>query len=310
MKVDRLVSIIMILLEKKTVRAADLAETFEVSIRTIYRDIDAISMAGIPVRATPGVGGGFEIMPGFKLDKKVFTSNDLSALLMGLSSLSNVVHGEEIIHTLSKVKSFIPAEQAEMIAVKANQIRIDIHPWMSNPNIKDYLAKIESALSDRHLLSFSYIGRKGALIERTIEPYQLVSKNGQWYIYGFCNLRKDFRLFKLSRIIGLCICDTAYTPKDFPAPQLNMDDIASSLQIMITLRIHKTLTEQLLDYCSFDRFTPDGDSHYLVSFPFIDRDYYYGILLSFGDKCECLAPDSVKKKLQEKILQLSELYGN
>ncbi|MDD6039237.1 MAG: YafY family protein, partial [bacterium] len=273
-------------------------------------DIDAISMAGIPVRATPGVGGGFEIMPGFKLDKKVFTANDLSALLMGLSSLSNVVHGDEIIHTLSKVKSFIPAEQAEMIAVKANQIRIDLHPWMSNPHIRDYFSTITSALSDRHLLSFSYIGRKGALIERTIEPYQLVSKNGQWYVYGFCNLRKDYRLFKLSRIIDLRIEATSYTPKDFPAPRLTIDDLASPRPLTITLRIHKSLTEQLLDYCSFDRFTPDGDSHYLVSFPFIDQDYYYGILLSFGDKCECLAPDLVRKKLQEKILQLSERYRN
>ena len=98
MKVDRLVSIIMILLDKKRIGAQELADMFEVSPRTIYRDIDAINMAGIPVRGAAGVGGGFEIMPEYKIDKKVFSSADLSTLLMGLSSLSNIIKGDELIH--------------------------------------------------------------------------------------------------------------------------------------------------------------------------------------------------------------------
>lgn len=88
MKVDRLISIIMILLDKERIGAQELADMFEVSPRTIYRDIDAINMAGIPIRSTSGVGGGFEIMPQYKVDKKVFSTTDLSALLMGLSSIS------------------------------------------------------------------------------------------------------------------------------------------------------------------------------------------------------------------------------
>ena len=110
MKVDRLVSIIMILLDKKRIGAQELADMFEVSPRTIYRDIDAINMAGIPVRSTPGVGGGFEIMQEYKMDKKVFSTDDLSALLMGLTSLSGMIRGDELIHTLAKVRSFIPAD--------------------------------------------------------------------------------------------------------------------------------------------------------------------------------------------------------
>ena len=95
MKIDRLVSIIMVLLDKNRIGAQELADMFEVSLRTIYRDIDAINMAGIPVRGTSGVNGGFEIMPEYKLDKKVFSAADLSAILMGLSSLSNMIHGDE-----------------------------------------------------------------------------------------------------------------------------------------------------------------------------------------------------------------------
>ena len=115
MKTDRLVSIIMLLVDKKRVGARELADLFEVSPRTIYRDIDAINMAGIPVYSTPGVGGGFEIMQEYKIDKKVFSTADLSALLMGLSSLSGMMRGEELVHAFAKVKSFIPAGRAKDI---------------------------------------------------------------------------------------------------------------------------------------------------------------------------------------------------
>ena len=102
MKIDRLVSIIMILLDKKRIGAQELAEMFEVSPRTIYRDIDAINMAGIPICSSPGVGGGFEIMPNYKIEKNVFTTTDLSAILMGLNNLTDIVRGDELINALAK----------------------------------------------------------------------------------------------------------------------------------------------------------------------------------------------------------------
>ena len=129
MKVDRLVSIIMTLLDKKRIGAQELADMFEVSPRTIYRDIDAINMAGIPIRSTSGVGGGFEIMPEYKIDKNVFSTADLSVILMGLSNLSNMVRGDELVNALAKVKSFIPADKANDIEIKINQICVDLSPW-------------------------------------------------------------------------------------------------------------------------------------------------------------------------------------
>lgn len=179
MKVDRLVSIIMILLEKKRIGAQELADIFEVSPRTIYRDIDAINMAGIPVRSMSGVGGGFEIMQEYKLDKKVFSTAELSTLLMGLSSLSNIVRGNELINTLAKVKSFIPADKAKDIEIKANQICIDLSPWMGNRNIQPYLEIIKTALQENRLLTFKYVALHGNKTSRTVEPYQLVLKSSQ-----------------------------------------------------------------------------------------------------------------------------------
>lgn len=172
MKVDRLISIIMILLDKKRIGAQELADMFEVSSRTIYRDIDAINMAGIPVRSTSGVGGGFEIMQNYKVDSKVFSTADLSAILMGLS---NMIQGNELVNDLAKVKSFIPADRAKDIELKANQISIDLSPWMVNRNIQPYLEIIKTALQESKLLSFEYADRFGNKTVRTAEPYQLIN---------------------------------------------------------------------------------------------------------------------------------------
>ena len=308
MKLDRLVSIIMILLDKKRIGAQELADIFEVSLRTIYRDIDAINMAGIPVRSIPGVGGGFEIMPGYKLDKKVFSTDDLTALLLGLSSLSGMVRGDELVHALAKVKSFIPAECAKDIELKVNQICIDLSPWMGNSNIQPYLDIIKTALQDRRLLTFEYVAHHGNKTARTVEPYQLVLKGNHWYLQGYCYKRKDFRLFRLSRMSNLQMKEEFFVFRDYQKPTLNFAEILENMQTKIKIRIHKSVMDRVLDYCSYEDLSPDGDEYYIVNFPFIENEYHYDILLSFGVKCECLEPLHIRTEMKRRIHDIAAIY--
>ncbi len=310
MKVDRLVSIIMILLDKKRIGAQELADIFEVSPRTIYRDIDAINMAGIPVRGASGVGGGFEIMQEYKVDKKVFSADDLSALLMGLSSLSGMIRGDELVHALAKVKSFIPADRAKEIELKANQICIDLSPWMGNRNIQPYLETIQSALQENKLLSFEYIAHHGNKTARTAEPYQLVLKGNHWYLQGYCRVRSDFRLFRLSRMSNLQMKEEIFAPRDYQKPQLDFDSILETMQTKIKIRIHRSVMDRVLDFCTYEDFSPDGNEYYIVNFPYIDNEYHYDILLSFGDKCECLEPLHVREKMKRRIHDIVAIYKN
>lgn len=308
MKVDRLMSIVLILLDEERISAQELADRFEVSLRTIYRDIDAIDLAGVPIRSTPGVGGGFEIMPDYKMDSKVFSTADLSAILMGLSSLSNMVHGDELINALAKIKSFIPADRAKEIELKANQIYIDLSQWMGNNNLQPHVEIIKVALQENKLLTFEYIAHQGNKTERIVEPYQLVMKSSHWYLYGYCQSRNDFRLFRLSRMSGLQILEDTFTLRDFQKPQLEMEDIIAVMQIEIKIRIHQSIIDRVLDYCSYENFYPDGEEHYIVSFPFIENEYHYDILLSFGDKCECLEPLHVREKMKCRICDIVSIY--
>ena len=308
MKVDRLVSIIMILLDKKRIGAQELADMFEVSLRTIYRDIDSINRAGIPVLSTPGVGGGFEIMQEYKIDKKVFSTADLSAILMGLSSLSSMIRGDELVNALAKVKSFIPTERAKDITLKANQICIDMSPWMGNRNVQPYLNILRTALQESKLLSFSYADRYGNTTTRTAEPYQLVLKSSHWYWQGYCHTRNDFRLFKLARTANLKILEETFTPRENPKPQLDITDMVETLQTEIRIRIHRSVMDRVLEYCTYDHFSPDGEEHYLVSFPFIENDYYYNILFGFGNACECLGPLPIRTEIKRRIHAMATLY--
>ena len=308
MKVDRLVSMIMILLDKKRIGAQELADMFEVSPRTIYRDIDTINMSGIPVFSTSGVGGGFEIMQEYKIDRKVFSTADLSAILMGLSGLSSMIRGDDLVNALAKVKSFIPADRAKDIELKANQVCIDLSPWMGNSNIQPYLEIIKTALQESRLLSFEYADRYGHKTARTAEPYQLVLKDSHWYLQGYCHMRNDFRLFKISRMSNMQIQEASFTPRDYQKPLLDFADILAAMQKDIKIRIHKSVMDRVLDYCTYEHFSPDGDEHYIVHFPFIENEYYYNILFSFGDKCECVEPLHIRTEMKRRIQDIAKIY--
>ena len=310
MKIDRLVGIIMVLLDQKRMGAQELADMFEVSPRTIYRDIDAINIAGIPIRSISGVGGGFEIMPEYKIDKKVFSADDLSAILVGLSGLSNMVRGDELVNALAKVKSFIPAEKAKDIEIKTNQICIDLSPWMGNPNIQPYLETIKAALQNCKLLSFGYTAHHGNKTVRTVEPYQLVLKSSHWYFYGYCYTRNDYRLFRLSRMSDLQMRQKTFIPRDYQKPILDFEEILTAMQTEIKIRIHKSILDRVLEYCTYNHFMPDGDEHYVVDFPFIENEYYYDILLGFGGKCECVEPPHIRKEMKRRIYDIAAIYGD
>lgn len=301
-------SIVLILLDKERISAKELADMFEVSLRTIYRDIDAIDLAGIPIRSTSGVGGGFEVMPNYKLNKNVFSTTDLTAILIGLSSLSNMMRGDELINALAKVKSFIPAKRVKEIELRVNQICIDLSQWMGNGNIQLYLEIIKISLQERKLLSFEYIAHHGNQSIRIIEPYQLVLKGSHWYLYGYCNERRDYRLFRLSRMSNLQMQEETFTLRNYQKPQLEFSDMLDSMQIEIKIRIHRSILDRVLDYCSYDNFFSDGDEYYIVNFPFVENNYYYDMLLSFGDKCECMEPLHIRTQLRRKIHDIMNVY--
>ncbi len=308
MKIDRLISIIMILLKEERVSAKALAEKFEVSLRTVYRDMEAVALAGIPVHAVSGTGGGFEIMPQYKIEKGFFTSENLTLLLTGLSSISEIVKADELANALAKIQSIIPASNAAEITFKTKQLSIDLNSWTVNPDISKNLQLIHKSLTESNILKFKYLNLKGKISERKIEPCQLILKNSHWYLYGFCLTKNDFRIFKLSRMWNISLEKEKIIPKEFPPPVLDYTDEIKKIQSEITLKIHSSLLERILDFCPMEKIKKAGPGHFLVEFPFIENDYYFNLLLGFGSRCECISPLEIRGKIAERLESMIRIY--
>jgi len=307
MKLERLIAIVMLLLTREKIGGKQLAELFEVSLRTIYRDIESINRSGIPIVTTPGTKGGIGIMREYKVEKGIFTTNDITAMLMGLGFISNTLSSEETSNTLAKVHSFIPEEQRHEITLKANQIAIDLSSWMGS-NLTAKIEMIRSALDSRRVLSFLYWNRQGEKARRTMEPHRLLFKGNHWYAHGYCRTKKDFRLFKLSRISDIEIMSDTFEPRVMPTAFSGFADHMSQKMIDIELLAHGSVLDRILDYCSEKDVTLVNDNLYRVHFNFVEDDYGYGILMSFGDKCVCTSPPHVRWELQKRLNQAAKAY--
>lgn len=198
MKQGRLFQIVYFLLEVGKTTAPELAKKFEVSIRTIYRDLDMISEAGIPVYATQGKGGGISLLPDYVLDKAILSDQEKEKILMSLQSITATgdTKAEEL---LSKLGALFKTRST-------NWIEVDFSDWIHRNPEQNIFDTVKDAIFNSNRIAISYFGSNGFFTERTIEPLKLVFKSKDWYLYAFCLLRKDYRFFKLTRIKEMKAC--------------------------------------------------------------------------------------------------------
>lgn len=196
MKMDRLIGILSILLQREQVTAPELAEQFEVSRRTIQRDIEALGRAGIPIATAQGAGGGISIMEGYRVDRTVLTAPEMQAILAGLRSLDSVSGTRRYAQLMEKLS----AGNSALVSSGAHML-IDLSSWYKS-SLAPKIEAIQTAIQQHQLVQFTYDAPKGTSTRR-VEPYYLVFRWSAWYLWGWCLARQDFRLFKLNRMTGL-----------------------------------------------------------------------------------------------------------
>jgi predicted DNA-binding transcriptional regulator YafY len=304
---NRLISIIMMLLERRTISAAELARMFEVSKRTIYRDIEIINEAGIPIITFPGINGGIGIMDEFKVDKRLFSESDLTSLLIGLSGVHSALDNEETKQAMSKLKTLIPKEKQIEIDELTNRIAIDLSPWQKDIIREEYPQIINSAIVERKILNFDYFNIKGDVSSREVEPYRLLHKGNSWYLQGFCLLRQEMRTFRFSRIRKLITSEQAFMPREVDFSSLSKEIDYDIPQVMVKIRFDDTLRGQILSYYSNIEVEHESGK-YIATIPISDGDIGIRFLLSLGESCECLEPQDIRDKLIQKAEAVLEVY--
>ena len=297
MKDNRLFRILYYILEKEKVTANELADKFEVSVRTIYRDIDSISSVGVPIFTTQGKGGGIKIDNEYILNKSLFDTNEKEQIIAALQGLekTNKVYKSELITKLSalfKIKN-------------SNWIEIDFTSWRSNNTYQDLFNTLKIAIINKNIISFSYNSSKAEKINRRVKPIRLLFKEQDWYLYAFCLLRNDFRYFKLSRIKDLEVLAINYED--------NFENIVLKREIKyentvnIKLKFNKSVAFRVYDEFN-EAIVEDEKANLYVEIKIPNNYKLYNYIFSFGANVEILEPEEIRTQFKNMINEIAKKY--
>ena len=300
MKIDRLIGILSILLQNEKTTAPELAERFEVSRRTINRDIEDLCKAGIPIRTVQGTGGGISIMDGYRMDRTILTSKDMQMILAGLRSLDSVSGSRYYGQLMEKIQ----AGSSEFITGR-DSILIDLSSWYRE-SLAPKIETIQDAIGDRHLIRFRYYAPSGES-ERTVEPYYLIFQWSNWYLWGWCRKRKDFRLFKLNRMDKVRGTDKVFECRNVSVPDLSNKKIFPG-EIKVKALFESDQKWRLVEEFGPNCFTEQDDGRLLFTADYTDVDNLIAWIMTFGDKAEVLEPEEAREKIAYMVQKMTTIY--
>ena len=298
MKIDRLIGIITTLQQKKIVTAPYLAEKYEVSRRTINRDIEDICKAGIPIVTTQGANGGISIMEGFSLDTTVFTEQELAAIFAGLKSLDSVSNSA----SAEKLAQKIGGSSAIRLA---DNMVIDLSSFYKD----DLAAKIDAikhAMKESKCIAFHYCYNKGEA-DKQIEPYLIVFKWSDWYVFGFCKERQDFRMYKLRRLRDLQITDESFVVRDIPEEKKQFGAHMTD-DCMIAAVYDASVKYRLVEEYGHNSFIEQEDGTLYTEWGFTKTEAAVEWFLSFGNKVKVLGPPEMVELMKTTVESIKSLY--
>ena len=301
MKIERLMGIVSVLTQKDSVTATELAERFEVSVRTIHRDIDQLCRAGIPVVTRQGTGGGISIMENYKLGPTALTRDEMRDVLAGLRSLDSVTGSRRYGRLMEKLSAGSP----DLLSGEAS-VLIDLSSWYGDI-LKPRIDAVRRAIDGQERLRFRYYAPKGDSL-REVEPYYLIFRWSSWYLWGWCLDRRDFRMFKLNRMDGIEPTGTRFEKRQVPMPDLRTEKIFPG-GIRVKALFTPDCKWRLIEEFGSKSITVRPDGKLLFQADYTDRESLFTWLLTFQDKVELLEPADMRREILALAERLKGLYA-
>ncbi|MFD1412469.1 helix-turn-helix transcriptional regulator [Oceanobacillus jeddahense] len=289
MKESRLFKIMYYLLNKEKATASELAEKFEVSLRTIYRDIDVISSAGIPIYTSTGRNGGVYLVDNFVLNKALLSAEEQQNILMALQNLEVTKNGSNH-DTILKLKALFQTHLHQWID-------IDFSQWGEYNNVHDIFELIKTAVWRSVQIHFEYANSKGEGSYRVVNPVKLLYKSNAWYLQAFCVDKKDFRMFKLTRMYEIIITDNQFEPLDGPV----LDKKSYAEYVHLDLLFSEKIAYRVFDEFNRNYITRQNNGTLLVSIDMPNEEWLIRYLLSFGKFIKILSPASIRSRFLEEV---------
>ncbi|MDO5714921.1 MAG: YafY family protein, partial [Tissierellia bacterium] len=283
--------------EKGKVTANELAEKYEVSVRTIYRDIDVLSSSGIPIYTTQGKGGGIEISDDFVLKKSFLSQKEQEQILVALKGLelTNKEYENEL---LTKLSALFKTKYT-------NWIEVDFTNWKRSTGYEELFKDIKSAIIHKNIVRFTYFSSDKKETRREVKPIRLLFKGWDLYVYGFCLLRNDFRYFKLSRIKGFEILSNNFED-DFNNIVLKKE-MEYEETVLVKMKFDRKMAFRVYDeVSSVIEEDKEGNLYATIELP---KDYnLYSYIFSYGDGAEVLEPEEIRDKIKNTINLMAKKY--
>ena len=290
---NRQFELLCLLLEGKMWTAPELAERLEVSGRTIYRDLDALSAAGIPVYAQRGRFGGIRLLEGFQLERTLLTPEQQEEVLAALQAMTGLLPDQGALGRLS----------ALFRREGTNWLEVDFTGW--GEGTAPVFATLKEAILSRQVVSFTYHNSAGERSCRQVEPMRLRCKGGSWYLRGWCRMREDFRLFRLTRIEDLTVTEETFIPRQGLPEEV---DTETDHPVALRLRFAPSAAYRVHDAFAPSAVTAQPDGSYLVEQTYPAGEWIRSFLLSFGDQVEVLAPEELRTELREEGKKIAARY--
>jgi len=298
----------MLLLERDVVPTSELAEKLEVSRRTIFRDIDTLNIAGMPIMVTRGSTGGVSLMKTYKVDKKLFTPKDVQSLITSLQSHNQLLENKEIANTLTKLHSMTKENDLLKQNINYQNFSIDLEPNQGNRSLRILLKVIETAMNDKRYLLFNYTDKSGDGTSRKVEPYKVVFKESSWYLQAFSIERNDYRIFKLARMSDVQLSEETFTPRDFAPLPMDGSNWMTKDIVTVIIRVDKSLKDKVIERFGEEYIIARNENNYIAKYPIVDNEDGYNVLLKFGRKCEIIEPLSVRQNFKKYLMKIMERY--
>lgn len=304
-----MLSIVITLLHKERVSARELAEKFEVSVRTVYRDIEAINRAGIPITTQAGSGGGIGLMDTFKLDRRLLSMEDFIYILSSLKGINETLENRDIENAIDKISSLVPKERSEYIESQLDHIVFDMVPWGYAKKQTLKVKQLHEAAINRELIEFDYTDQSGKESRRSVEPMTMVFKGSTWYLYGYCLKREDYRIFRLSRINNITIPGGKFTPRKTTYREFSQKEGENGKLVRYVLRFHPEARQFVEDYFDEKLYKKDKENYLVVDAMFPEGEWFLTGLLSYGDKVEIIEPKELRNSLLEITKKIFRVYN-
>jgi len=299
MQINRLFEIVYLLLEKKQMTAKELAEHFEVSARTVYRDVETLSAAGIPIYMAKGKGGGISLLPDFVLNKAVITEEERADILSSLKAVQ-AVSVTESGTALNKLGSLFGAQEADWIEV-------DFGLWGDGEKESVLFELIKSAILEKKVVRFAYAATGREMKERVVEPLKLVFKASNWYLYAYCRLREDYRFFKLKRMRDVELISEKFERQSPKKILQNKNSYQSGELVKVVLKFKKEAAFRAMD--DFSEYEMQDDGSVLVSCEYMVGEWLTDIVIGYGEHCEVISPQWLRDEVEEKLCRMVERYA-